>query len=228
MFLIFRRRSVPEAPPLERCEKRVYQFSVFLLLVSLLRGLAFPHPWAATHLALNYREGFIKRGLLGALLNLIGIRGSYIVSVLIAAVVLGAALVFICRWFRRIIRVSRGGHLVFVPPIFASSLAIPYLGNTLGYLDQLGVLAVLVSFEIKRFWVRVAVSIGLLGILILIHEASFPLFAPILAGSLLVERGMGLNSRAAGAALVFFTAAPLTYFMANATISQDAAIRLYS
>src|SRR5690606_14194981 len=38
--------------------------ALFVMLLTLLKGIAFPHPWATTHLLFNYQHGFIKRALL--------------------------------------------------------------------------------------------------------------------------------------------------------------------
>jgi hypothetical protein len=40
--------------------------------VSLLKGLRMPSSWSATHMTFNYSHGFIRRGLIGEVLRLVG------------------------------------------------------------------------------------------------------------------------------------------------------------
>ena len=46
-------------------ERRFWHLLYFVLgAIRLLKGTSFPGPWAATRAQLDYRNGFVKRGLL--------------------------------------------------------------------------------------------------------------------------------------------------------------------
>ncbi len=50
--------------------------------VSLLKGLRMPNLWSATHMTFNYSQGFIRRGLFGQILRVVGGKRAYHYSTL--------------------------------------------------------------------------------------------------------------------------------------------------
>src|SRR6185295_890583 len=46
-----------------------------LFVLSLLKGVRMPNLWSATHLTFNYSHGFIRRGLVGELIRIVGRGG---------------------------------------------------------------------------------------------------------------------------------------------------------
>ncbi len=162
---------------------------LFVLALSVLKGLRMPNRWAVTHYLFNYQTGFMKRALWGELLRLLlGSRTSnYFCLAGIGLAVLSAILVLLVRECRHLPVSADGIAFLFV---FAASPAIAFAAHLVGYLEQLGYLALLIVVALGR-WprVQIAAAVGAGFVLPLVHEASVfwvaPLFAlTVLAGSI--------------------------------------------
>jgi hypothetical protein len=213
----------------DRSTVRLLQIvALFVLLLGLLKGAAFPHHWAATHLLFDYDQGFVKRALLGSLIKATGIEPlrSYAFSFGFNVAVLLANLALMVAAFGRMHR-SAYRELRFVPIVYASSLAVPYLANSIGYFDHLGLLAALVALRIDAFWKRFVFLVFAFAVLPFIHEATFLVFVPVCLFSLAVE--VGRNGRRIGALVALGVLVTLlTHFVADATISRAAAMQMYA
>src|SRR4051812_36450618 len=115
--------------------------------VALLKGLRMPSLWAATHLTFNYSHGFIRRGLIGELIRVLGrggrlynyafLAGTSIVLLVAVAVVLGLVI-------RKALRADRGDvGLQGAVLVFAASPGLVFFIHEIGYFDYVGFLLLL-------------------------------------------------------------------------------------
>ncbi len=163
-------------------------FTSCLLLFSVLRGIRFPGAWTATHYLFNYSFGFTKRALIGSLFDFLGWPSlfQYPTHVFIASALLIANVVLLLQILRQWVE-SENELLVYGAIIFACSPAVVFLAHSIGYHDHIGLLLTLLALRIKRVshrYLFVAVSFP---IAILIHEAIFLLFYPVIFCSFLSE-----------------------------------------
>lgn len=188
--------------------------------LALLKGVRLPSRWAVTQSYLDYREGFIKRGLLGEVLRLLHLQtGHYDTFVWVSAVlflVLGLLLVF---WIGMSgLRRLAGGAVV---ALFAASYGLTYLSQMLGYLEiPAGSLVLAVLFMKGRPWI--VVIAGVLGILL--HESYLLMFLPVTLLPMFLaaaERGSWRDVGALGVVLLIMGAVVVAVaFGASMTAQQ--------
>ena len=162
--------------------------------MSVLKGLRLPSLWAATQAQLDYHDGFIKRGLFGALAHLAGIpTANYEAFVALSIVLLAACLALLVWWILKSgARQIAGGTVVV---LFAASFAVTYLAHLIGYLEiPSGVLALaaLLASE-TRLRLAAVLLAGILGVLL--HENYLLTFLPLTLLPLLLA---ALKGRAPG------------------------------
>jgi hypothetical protein len=117
-----------------------------MLAVTLLKGFRLPNQYSATHFVFNYSSGFVRRGLVGETMQrLLGARAfTYGTFVAFAFALFGLATLALVLCVRRVAAaaptdpVFRCALLVFV-----SSPALVFLVHLVGYLDYIGLIAVL-------------------------------------------------------------------------------------
>ena len=153
--------------------------------VSLLKGLRMPNLWSATHMTFNYTQGFIRRGLFGQVLRLLGGRSIYHYNklALIAVVLFALAVLAMARLTRRMLATDGGDRGVVAATLaFAASPGIVFLAHEIGYLDYVGFIAVPLfivwAANTRRVWPIFYVAIALSIVLALIHESMIIMFAP--------------------------------------------------
>ena len=160
-----------------RSDRRFWHLLCFVLgTISLLKGIRFPGPWAATQAQLDYRDGFVKRGLFGTLFTAPLGLNHYARFAAFSFAVLAVAVVLLVVFARRsgMLRVGPGEAAA----LFASGAALLYLGNLNGYDDVL-LLAVtlallLIRVPLLRFLVALPVCIAAM----LVHEGFLLLLLP--------------------------------------------------
>jgi hypothetical protein len=205
-------------------------FALFVMTLTLLKGIAFPHAWAATHLSFNYDHGFVKRALVGALLHNLDVPAlkSYQFLFYLSLAIFVANVGLLLSAFAELHRsVHRGFQLA--PLVYASSLAVAYLGNTIGYFDHLGLLVTLFALRIADLERRVIFIAVSFGVLVFVHEAVFVIFLPVALWSVLAAPH-GEQRKARRVVAVVTTAMVLgllTYFVSNATLSRDDALTMF-
>lgn len=166
-----------------------FQFAVIaglVFAVSMLKGARMPNLWAATHMTFNYSHGFIRRGLFGEIVRRLG-GGSHtynfyaLLSVLMLLGVAALVLVAIRRMLQQDPEDAGVQALVLV---FAASPGVIFFTHEIGYLDYLGVLAVLGltlwSGLARRRWPIFYVVAAVCVILSLFHESLVLMFGPAL------------------------------------------------
>jgi hypothetical protein len=161
-------------------------------LLSLLKGFGLPNLWAATHWALSWEYGFVKRGLAGTLLRALAPTLDYgtVVAVALAAEV--ACAVLLAVGGRALVR--GGERPAWAALCFAASPGLVFFFHEVGYFDQLGVLAVLVVLALLPRLTLLPGSLLVCGagaIAGLCHEANLVAFGPLLAAAHSLRYGGG-------------------------------------
>ena len=125
--------------------------------VSLLKGLRMPSSWSATHMTFNYSHGFIRRGLVGEVLRLVGGARPYSYNrlALVAVLLFVAVAVAMVLLVKRVLDTDPEDiGLKAAVLAFAASPGIVMLAHAIGYLDYVGLLLVvgviLISARSKR------------------------------------------------------------------------------
>jgi hypothetical protein len=166
----------------------IYVAALFLLLISVLRGLRFPNAWSYSQFLFSYDGGFIKRALAGEIAR--AINGSTIVSYeaffYFSASILLINLLLIALYVRDL-ALSKSIFLKCSSLIFASSSAVVMLSHTMGYAEHLGLLFTLIILRIPGFYRRLVLTGLAMPVLMLVHEAIFPIFFPVIFISLLLD-----------------------------------------
>ncbi len=179
--------SQPDAPAVALSRTaRILTVSivVWTFAVTLLRAVRPPNDFAEAHWLLDYRFGFVKRGLAGTLLSLattlFGIRPT---AQLIAAVSYGLfaafGLMLIAVSLRLIARSGWSAASILVVLAFASSPFVVMSGHLVGYYDHIFIVLTMLSIALLlggRVWTAGV----LLSAAVLVHESAiligFPLF----------------------------------------------------
>jgi hypothetical protein len=155
-----------------------------VVATSLLKGLRMPNLWSVTHMTFNYSQGFIRRGLFGQVLSLIGpaiLRYNFMA--LLAVILFALAVLSMGRLVRRTLAAD-GGDVGFpaMALVFAASPGVVFLAHEIGYLDYVGLIVVplFITWAARtRFrWLPFYVVIVISVVLALIHESMVIMFAP--------------------------------------------------
>lgn len=208
--------------------RSVFIASVALLGFSVIRGVRLPNSWSATHLVLSYDHGFIKRGLLGSLFEWLALPGrtSFGFFATLSFVVFAAWLALLI-WQLRDFACSRNLDAVAAAFVYVSSLGVVFLAHAVGYWEHLGILLSLIALRISHFFPRLWFVGISFGIAILIHEAIFVIFYPVLFAAMLMQSSKVNRIHRLSLGVVTAGLAGLTWFVSQATISADKAALLH-
>lgn len=167
-------------------ERLFWRFCAGLFFAfAVLKGFRAPGEWARTQALLDYRHGFIKRGLQGAVLSLLHLKSHRAMTV-VFFVQLGG--LFVLLWLLvRSARAERRFGSVAVAAVFGSSYAVTFLTHIVGYTDiplaALTVLLLLIRNASARFWCALVV----VPFALLVHESFLLLFFPVILFRFAVE-----------------------------------------
>jgi len=194
------------------------------LALTLSRAMRWPNDFAEAHWLLDYRFGFVKRGLPGQLLSFVSsLTGAAPSSTLIAAIAV-ALLATLCGtllWmaWRIIRRAPSSSTAVLVALAFLSSPFIVMTAHLIGYYDHIVILLSVAAVGLmlaQRPWAAGAVE----AVAILVHESAvlvgFPML--VLAWWVMPSPDMRLRARLTRAAALLI---PLAMFAVLA-VSQRA------
>ena len=144
-----------------------------------------PNLWSATHMTFNYSQGFIRRGLFGQILRVVGGKRVYHYSTLalLAVILFVLAVLAMGRLTRRMLATDGGDRgLAAVTLAFAASPGVVFLAHEIGYLDYVGLvivpLYIVWAARSARRWAIFYVATALSVVLALIHESMMIMFAP--------------------------------------------------
>jgi hypothetical protein len=179
--------------------KPYHAFAIILVFLGLstVRSIKEPSNWIDTHWAFTYEHGFIKRGLVGEFISLlIGPVTTSIVNTISLAVLLLLAAALTCLFIMPAIRApERVGVWLFGVIAVTHSATMPRFAYDLGRFDQMGLLILLVCLLLlvrASPAVRLAVIPPLCLLGLVIHEAFFLMFLPLIAAIWFYEEQSGL------------------------------------
>ncbi len=164
--------------------------AVLLGSVGLLRGVRFPNLWSATQAQIDYSNGFVKRGLFGAVftrplhLNSYSHFALFSFGVLALVVLLFGLLALRSGMLQAI---GKGAPLA----IFTTSTACTAVGNMNGYLDCVFVAATLAVLLIRSPALRFVAAIFAGSFCAVMHEGFILLMLPVLLFSFLADAAAG-------------------------------------
>jgi len=165
-------------------------------LFAILKGIHRPYPWGLTQAQIDYSQGFVKRGLQGAVLNALHIHRYESLAVLFwlqyvaflsAAIALGVSS-----------RLERKQGCAAIFAVLSGSYVLTYLTSIVGYTDLLlGTIAVCLLL-LRSSGLRFAVSLFAVPTAMLIHENFLFLFFPVLLFSFVLDFWADSQHRALG------------------------------
>lgn len=164
-----------------------YGITFLGLLFGVLSSIRWPNLWAVTQLLFDYSNGFIKRGLVGQLLEiLIGSRISYSTLAFICFSIFTVWLVLLLYYLKILEKVDK--HVWLLAAAFFISPGFVYLVHDIGYFDHIGIAFALICLLLPLNILGSAIRFSACISAILIHEAFFLIFFPVvvcdyLAGS---------------------------------------------
>lgn len=195
------------------------------------KGMHLPGPWPYTQAQLDYRVGFMRRGLFGEVLGRpLGLNHYAHFAVVSTVLLLGlyGFLILLARSSKVMQRTPPGELLA----VYASSYSVSYLAHLNGYFDiPLALLCVGVLF-VRSTGLRLAAAVVATVVGVLIHEQFFFAFVPLLAVSIAFGAATGKTDgqrRLAwtGAVLLAMMAAGLTWYLGrHASISATQTAQL--
>ena len=152
-----------------------------IMVLSALRGIRYPSGWTYTNYLFNYDFGFTKRSFLGGVVKYIDIPylASYEIFALFSIVVLLCNLLLLATLLRDLVR-SGNIFLRCCSIIFACSVVTPYLSHLVGYGDHIGMFVTLIVLKIRYFWWKLIFALPAFLVALLVHEANFLFFFPVL------------------------------------------------
>lgn len=160
---------------------------LYTLVFSVLKSIRFPNSWAEAHWMLDYKFGFIKRGLAGEILGFF-VEKNESVIVWVSGVILGILyLLLLLIAVKQTLR-NKGNRLYtgMFYIIFFLSQYLVYSAHLIGYLDHiiflLGIFIVQLILKRKILLPSILLSIGMV-----IHEISFFLILPVSVFALIVS-----------------------------------------
>ncbi len=158
----------------------------YAIVFSILKTIRLPNQWSQAHWLLDYRFGFIKRGLGGEIFGLFLDKTqnnifilSEIISFLLYALLLTIAI-------RQIAKSPISIYRIFFFLIFFLSQYLVYSVHLVGYLDNLIFLMTIIAVQLIKSN-KVMLASLLAASCIFIHELSFILMVPICLFSLIVN-----------------------------------------
>lgn len=152
-------------------------------MIAILKGMHMPYSWPATQAQIDYRYGFLRRGLFGEVCRQLHIPiWRYGVFAAVSFVLLGCFLLLLA-WSVERSGLDEAGLGAF-SALIAGSFCISFLMNVVGFYDIVMAILVLLVLPVRPPWLQLA-AVGAAGILgVLVHELYAIAFLPVsLAGS---------------------------------------------
>ncbi len=214
-----------ESSQAESQKKTWLVVAVFILLVSILRGIRIPSVWGYTHFLFNYDAGFTKRSIIGEIYkhidNYTHPYGAYIAF---STLIFSLNIACIIQAMKKLIG-SCQDNLIACSIVFASSLAITYLAHTVGYYDHVGFLAAFLIINISSRPLKFLLAIPLIVFCLLVHEGFLLIFFPSVFLSLILA-SVGNKKWMFLSFCIAFFAASLAFVLSEATLDSVAMAQL--
>ncbi|NRB42922.1 MAG: hypothetical protein HRU20_31375 [Pseudomonadales bacterium] len=157
----------------------------FIYLCTLLKGIRIPNLWTYTHFLFDYEFGFMRRGFIGAIYGFFSPERFPYASFLyfsstIVCINIGLMLLLITRLIKSLDR-----RLIAAMLIYFSSASMVYQAHSIGFAENIGLSACLISFLIRSFYRKLIFITISFTVLLFIHEANMIIYFPIVFMSLI-------------------------------------------
>lgn len=149
----------------------------YALSFSFLKTVRLPNEWAKAHWLVDYRSGFIKRGLAGEIFGFFFEKSECQIEIVSAVILF---LLYLAIMIIAVKHTFQNYHIrkVLLYTVFFLSQYIVLSAHFIGYLDQvIFLLTFLAVYLIRQRYITLASL--LCGVSVLIHEISFFLMLPI-------------------------------------------------
>ncbi|CAD7816587.1 hypothetical protein CHRY9390_03199 [Chryseobacterium aquaeductus] len=158
----------------------------YALVFSVLKSIRLPNEWSEAHWMLDYRLGFIKRGLAGEIFGFFFEKNEFSILVLTAVILAGLYVVVLFTAIKYTnVSKERFNYDVLFYTIFFLSQYVVFTADLIAYFDHLIFLMTFLSvYFIKKK--LIFLSSILISVALLIHELSFFLMLPISLFTLVV------------------------------------------
>lgn len=159
---------------------------LYALIFSVLKTVGFPNQWSEAHWMLDYRFGFIKRGLGGEIFGWFFEKSQLnilILSSVILILLFGSLLIIAIR--HTVKSLGNINRILFYLIFFLSQYMV-FATHIIGYMDNLIFLSTILAIELIKYKQILLASI-LTTFCILIHELSFFLMLPICFFALIIN-----------------------------------------
>ncbi len=158
---------------------------LYALLFSVGRTLRLPNKWSESHWMMDYRFGFIKRGLAGEIFGWFCTKDEFSILILSAVILLLLSVFMIGIAFKETIKRENSFYRILFFLIFFLSQYIVFSAHLIGYLDHVVFLLTLaVIYLIRKDRIFQASLIATVSVFI--HEISLFLMLPVSVFALLV------------------------------------------
>jgi len=151
----------------------------YALIFSAAKAIRFPNSWSKAHWMLDYRFGFIKRGLAGEIFGLFFQKNEFnivlISSVVLAFLYILLVVIAVKETYRNTQDIIR--KTVFYLIFFLSQYMV-FSAHLIGYLDHIIFLLTILAVQLITHK-KILMASLLMAISIFVHEISFFLMFPI-------------------------------------------------
>lgn len=159
----------------------------YALLFSVLKTVRFPNDWAEGHWMLDYRFGFIKRGLAGEFFGFFFDKNEFSILLLSAVILLVLYLVLLIISVKKTdVLKDRLTYEVMFYTLFFLSQYIVFSAHLIGYFDHLIFLMTFAGIVLIKNNLIFLASV-LMTFAVFIHEISFFLMLPICFFTLIAQ-----------------------------------------
>ncbi|WP_370898229.1 hypothetical protein [Chryseobacterium gossypii] len=168
-------------------KKKVLLVTLYLyaFIFSILRTLRLPNEWSEAHWMMDYRFGFIKRGLAGEIFGCFFEKNEFNILVLSAVILFLLYVAIFAIAVKETFSNENNICRILFYLIFFLSQYVVFTAHLIGYLDHIVfLLTMLIIFLIRRQKIFLASVLASLGILV--HEISFFLMLPVCFFALMV------------------------------------------
>jgi len=161
-------------------DRRFWRWSAVILgVVAFLKGVHLPNLWAATQAQVDYRDGFVKRGLFGEVLSRPLHLYHYAAFARFSFAILFLMILLLVVYVLRSGLLERAGNGE-VLAVFSASYAVTYLASLAGYFDILLAAITIGLLLIRNDTLRMMLGLPLCIAGVLIHESFLIVFLPVL------------------------------------------------
>lgn len=163
--------------------KKILFFLIIPILFALFNSYNPIDDFNYTHWLFNYNYQFIKRGLIGQILNILSIKPTLEAVYFFSYVILLLMFYLFVLFFWNTIKPFNTELILFFLLVIFHSATLQHFHYDIGRFDQIGIIAtILLIFLLPRVTITLQVIIILFtfSVLILIHEALFIIFGPLI------------------------------------------------